>query len=138
MDEFGYELTGDELRRVIALSPEERLEHFVGMADETAQIWTISVGEELLVLADEDEKPFIVVFPHPEYGQDWFSSTELEDVDLVAVATPAFVDEILPGLQQNEIDVLVFPTSEGEGTLLAPSELREAMAGGGPSGPPAD
>src|SRR3954470_22160014 len=123
--EFGYPLSGDELRRVIATPAGDRLSYFVDKVTETGQVWTIGADEELIVLADDEDRPFVVAFPHPEFGQDWFTTTDLDDVDLVSVTTEDWAREILPGLHQSEIKVLVFPTSEGEGALVPSDELAQ-------------
>lgn len=125
--DFGYELSGDELRRVLATTAEERLGYFIDKCNETGQVWTIGAGEELIVIADQSDVPFVVAFPHPEFGQDWFTTTELDEVDLVAVGTEDWAKEILPGLHQAQIQVLVFPTSEAEGTLTDADELAGQM-----------
>jgi len=127
-ESFGFELSGEELRRVIASSDEERLIYFVEKCIETGQVWTIGADEELVVLANDNEETFVVAFPHPEFGQDWFTTTDLEDVDLVALGTEDWTREILPGLQEAEISVLIFPTSEGEGTLKSPDELAKLLS----------
>ena len=124
---FGYELSGDELRRVIALPDDRRLSYFIEKCGETGQVWTIGANEELIVLANDDDEPFVVAFPHPEFGQDWFTTTDLDDVDLVSVGTEDWAREILPGLHQSEIQVLVFPTSEGEGTLVSAESLAKTQ-----------
>lgn len=125
--DFGYPLTGDELRAIITTSPEQRFEYFLDKVNETEQVWTIGAEDELIVLSGDDEEPFIVVFPHPEFGQDWFSTTELEDVDLVAVRTEDFAKEILPSLEDSNIEVLVFPTSEADGTIARAKQLSEIL-----------
>jgi hypothetical protein len=127
---FGYELPGDELRRVIGTSAEERLAYFVSKSKESGQVWTIGAGEELIVLADDEDQPFVVAFPHPEFGQEWFTTTDLDDVDLVAVGTEDWTREILPGLQEAEIAILVFPTSENEGMLSSPDDLAKLIQAG--------
>jgi hypothetical protein len=125
----GYELSGDELRDTIAKTPEQRYAYFVDKCVETGQVWTVGAGEELIVLATEDEEPFVVAFPHPQFAEDWFSATDLDDVDLVAVHTDDWAKEILPGLHDAEIDILVFPTSEGTGSLTDAQELAKTMLG---------
>ncbi|HWA83987.1 MAG TPA: DUF2750 domain-containing protein [Fimbriimonadaceae bacterium] len=128
-ESFGYDLSGDELRRVVALPAEERLTYFVEKCAETGQVWMIGSGDELLVLATDDEEAFIVAFAHPEFGQEWCESTELDDIELVAVSTDDWVREVLPGLKEAEIQVLVSPTSENEGALLEPDVMVEKFAG---------
>jgi len=120
---FGYELSGEEMREQIATPADKRLTYFIEKCGATGQVWTIGVDEELVVLADEADEPFVVVFPHPEFGQDWFSTTELDDVDLVAIGTGDWAAEILPGLEEAGVRVLVFPTSEGEGMLMGSADL---------------
>ena len=50
---FGYDLDGDELRRLIVLPADQRLTYFIEKCAETGQVWTIGVDEELVVLADD-------------------------------------------------------------------------------------
>lgn len=126
-EEFGYALTGEELRQLIEAPVEARAAYFMQKVSETGQVWTIGAEDELIVLSGDDEEPFVVCFPHPEFGQDWFSTTEIEDVDLVAVRTEDWVKEILPGLEESNIGILVFPTSEGDGALIPGSKLAEML-----------
>ena len=67
-EEFGYELPGDELRKIISSSPEDRARYFVDKAKETGQVWTVGAEEDLVVLAGDDEEPFVLAFPHPEFA----------------------------------------------------------------------
>ncbi|MFI5385695.1 MAG: DUF2750 domain-containing protein [Fimbriimonadales bacterium] len=129
-EDFGYELSGDELRRVIATSGHERLTYFIEKCRETGQVWTIGADEDLIVLGDDHDESFVVAFPHPEFGQDWFSTTDLDEVDLVSIGTEDWAREILPGLHEANVRVLVFPTSEGEGTLTGADELAKLQAVG--------
>ncbi len=122
-EDIGYELSGEELRRVIAKPADQRLTYFVENCAESGFVWSIGVDEELIVLADDDDQQFVVAFPHPDFGQDWFTTTDLEDVDLVSVQTEDWAREILPGLEDASVQVLVFPTSESEGLLLGSLEL---------------
>ncbi|HVT12248.1 MAG TPA: DUF2750 domain-containing protein [Fimbriimonadaceae bacterium] len=126
--QFGYELTGEELRRVIALPVEARLAYFVEKCAETGQVWSLGADEELIVLATDDDEPFVVTFPHPEFGQEWCEATELDEIELVAVTTDDWVREILPGLKEAQVMVLVSPTAESEGALLDPDALAEKFA----------
>jgi len=124
---LSYELAGEELRRIIAEPVESRLQYFLEMCSEAGQVWTIGADDELIVLANDDDDQFVVAFPHPDFGQDWYAATELEDVDLVSVTTQDWAKEILPGLKQSDISVLVFPTSEQEGILVDSAELAELL-----------
>lgn len=124
---FGYELSGEELRRLVQAPADERLRYFIDTAREQGQVWTIGTGDELLVLADDESEPFVVAFPHPEFGQDWIETTDLDEVDLVAVSTDDWADEILTGLAEAEVAILLFPTSEGEGILLGAEVLAKLL-----------
>jgi hypothetical protein len=126
--QYGYPLTGEELRDTIAKPPKERVQYFIDRCTETGQVWTVGADDDLVVLATDDDEPFVVAFPHPDFAQDWFTTTDLEDVDLVAIATNDWAHEILPGLQEANIAVLVFPTSEGSGALAEPVDLAELFA----------
>ncbi|HTQ10525.1 MAG TPA: DUF2750 domain-containing protein [Fimbriimonadaceae bacterium] len=125
---FGYELSGEEMRGLIVTPPDQRLTYFVDKCAETGQVWTIGAGEELIVLADDSDEPFVVVFPHPEFGQDWFSTTELDEVDLVAISTQDWASEVLPGLEEAGVRILVFPTSEGDGLMIGSGDLAKLQS----------
>ncbi len=124
---FGYELGGDELRQTIAASRDDRLKYFVDKCHQCGQVWTLGAEEDLVVLADESDEPFVLAFPHPEFAQDWIETTDLEEVELVALGTADWEKEVLPGLQEAEIKILVLPTSEGEGAMLEAGKLAEVM-----------
>ena len=114
---------------MITASPEDRVTYFLEKVTESGQVWTIGADEELIVLSgDEDDgEPFVDVLPHRELAQDGFETTKLEDVNLVAVGTEDFAREILPGLEQSGIEVLVFPTSEADGAIASSKQLAELL-----------
>lgn len=128
-DDTSYELSGDELRSTVALDDQQRFKYFVEKVVEADQVWTLGAGEELIVLAGEDDTPFVVAFPHPDFAQEWIEGTDIEEVELIALSAADWASEILPGLQQEGIRVNVFPTSEYEGLEIDAQELAGQIKG---------
>ena len=126
---MSYDLSEEDAVRVMALGEGERVSEFLHRAAETDEIWTIGTGDELVVLGDDEGHSFIVVWPHPEFGQRWYAETELDDVELVAVGTKDFANEILPGLAEANIDVVVFPALDGTGAGVDSLRLRDILHG---------
>lgn len=130
MDEVehpGYDLSADELREVLEQGMEQRLEYFVRKCAEGGTVWTVGSGEELIVLATEDDQPFVAAFPHPDFVEDWIESTDLDDVEIVGIEVEDWRVEVLPGLQDANIDVLVAPTASDTGALIQPLDLAALM-----------
>jgi hypothetical protein len=126
---MSYPLTEQEARQITSLSEGERVSEFLRRIPETGEIWTLGAGEELIVLGDDEEHSFVVVWPHPEYGQLWYAETDLDEVELVAINAEDFAEEILPGLDEAEIDVVIFPTHDGTGAGVESMKLREMILG---------
>ena len=122
-EELGYALDGDELRSTVGMEDDARLQYFLDKAKSEGQVWTLGAEDDLVVLAGEDETPFVVAFPHPDFAEEWIEGTDIDEVDLVAIGTSDWAAEILPGLQEAEIQVLVFPTSQSFGVQKEATEL---------------
>lgn len=119
------ELTPEDLAAAEKLTPTERLEAFLAGVAEANEVWTLAAGEDMVVVGDEGEDSFVVVWPHPDLAESWFPESGLDEVDLVCLPKDAWVDEILPGLQEAGILVLVFPVAEGEAAFLEAADLAD-------------
>lgn len=127
-DDISYELSGEELRATSALDDDARFNYFIEKVKKEDQVWTLGAGEEIIVLAGEDDTPFIVAFPHPDFAQEWIEGTDIEEIELVALGASDWAKEILPGLHKEGIKVSVFPTSEFDGVEIASDELALKIA----------
>jgi hypothetical protein len=124
---MSYQLTEQDAERIMGLPEGERVSEFLSRIGETDEVWAIGTGDELVVLGDDAGHSFVVVWPHPEFGQRWYAETDLDEVELVAIGARDFADEILPGLAEAHIDVVVFPTVDGSGAGVESMKLRDLM-----------
>ncbi len=127
LEDISYALTGEELRSTLTLGDQDRFTYFIDKSKAEDQVWTLGVEEELIVLAGPEDTPFIVVFPHPEFAQEWIEGTDIEEVELVALSAADMADHVLPSLQEEGIRVSVFPTSEKDGREVDASELAKSL-----------
>ncbi len=121
------ELSEKEALATLRLPQEARLDYFMIKAREWNQVWTLAQGEELMVLDDESDHAFVLAWPHPEYAQQWFAGSDLEEADLVAMNIEDWTKSALPELAGTGVGVEVFPTPDEEGTYVEAAALAVMM-----------
>ena len=124
---MSYELSVKELKSTLALDSMARQQHFIDMARNSGQIWTLAEGEALLVLGNEEYDQFVVVWPHSDYAMLWFENSGVDEADLVSMSTEDWVEGTLGELGEAQIGICVFPTNDDDGLVISGYELLECL-----------
>ena len=79
--------------------------------------WAVTTG---------DAGPALAVWPHPRYAQAC-AVGEWDDREPALVHVDAFLDDFVPHLLEDGVQVSVFPRAESGGTVVAPRKLRSDL-----------
>ena len=109
------------------MSCEERYDYFLSAVGEEREIW-ILVNDEacfLTLVAEGDGFEYLPVWPSEALAVDYGEGS----AELIpkSVALPAFLNKWIAGLQQDGLDIGVFPAADKSVWLTAPEELERDL-----------
>ncbi|MDF2179073.1 DUF2750 domain-containing protein [Aliiglaciecola sp. CAU 1673] len=119
------ELTLDMKQSVLSQTPEQRVGYFNKLIQEKKTVWTLVDDHGAMMMTAEDED-CIPVWPASEFVQDWIEG-EWAHCRPHAISLKDWQDKWLPGLEDDEIQVVVFPVPGEDGLVLEPWELAERL-----------
>lgn len=120
------ELSTEDFVAISKLSPEERFEYALEKIIEQKQLWGL-YGENGWLLLKAEDDACLPVWPHESFAQAW-EKDEFPDCKPQAIALQDWLQQWLPGMNNNGTLVLMFPLSEDEeGIMLESTELMDCF-----------
>ncbi len=120
-----YQLSADELKRILALDAEQRYEYFIQAVADLQQVWILTDDEGFVLVSAEEER-CIPVWPHAELAQMWIEG-EWEKCQAQAVDLDTWLNKWTEGLNGDELGIAVLPDADGPGVVVSPDELAETL-----------
>jgi hypothetical protein len=116
------EISSKDFLELSKMLPELRFEYALAKMIETQSLWGL-YGENGWVMLKADEDACIPIWPHKEFAESWvkdeFPNCQPKQIDFVE-----WIDTWLPGMQNNNTLVLVFPLGDDEeGIMLEAEEM---------------
>lgn len=120
-----WEIGDEELRAVRAMSAPQRYGYFVQLAVDWEEAWGLRSADGW-VLSSSNGSDAFPVWPHPLFAEacaqgDW------EGAAPESIPLDELLEDLLPLLEEDRVQLAVFPTPEGEGVLTSPEELRRDL-----------
>ncbi|TBR38252.1 DUF2750 domain-containing protein [Marinomonas agarivorans] len=119
------DLSMDDRIQLLASADEERLAYFLQQVKTTNLVWSLK-NEEGFVMVETEDGDCVMLWPDEIFASQW-ATDEWSDCEATAVPFTEFVTIWLPSLQQDEIDLAIFPNIEDEGKMLNAAELIELL-----------
>jgi hypothetical protein len=122
-----WELSEQEFEAVPHQTAEKQYHYFVGHCVDRGEVWGLLEGESDWAAVEDDEgNRFLAVWPHPRYAEacrhrDWSAG------EPAPIEVHAFVDEVIPRLIAEEMDVAVFPLPDRRHLPVPPRQLRNDL-----------
>lgn len=124
-----WEIGEDELQAVRAMSARERYDYFIQVVVDWEEAWGLRspdgwvLSSSLLGGETQDAFP---IWPHPLFAEacahgDW------EGAAPESIPLDELLEDLLPLLEEDRVQLAVFPTPEGDGVLTSPEELRRGL-----------
>lgn len=120
---MSWEVTEDEVRRMLALPASERAVTFFQLVADWEEAWGLQDADGWVVGKDTDALP---LWPHSDFAQACAQGAW-------AGASPAVVplddllDDLLPLLEEDGLRVAVFPSPDRAGSLVSPEDFRKRL-----------
>lgn len=119
-DTVTKELNDATLAQAKTLSAEDRQMLVISYVPKAKEIWLVK-GQEGFVMLEDNEQVRLPVFPHRDLAQDWVTENDLNS-ECVALTLAEFSDTWLPGLTNNNVELVMFPTKSDEENLVMTAE----------------
>ncbi|TLU66303.1 DUF2750 domain-containing protein [Thalassotalea litorea] len=109
----------------LKLSAEQRFELFMNrlMSEQQAWILTDEHGCVMLTDGDEDLVPF---WPSEETARHW-ASEEWSKCQPKVLSFDELIDKWLPGMEEDELAMIIFPADDLQGRILHPWEFAQLI-----------
>lgn len=120
-----YSITSEEQEAAFSLSAEERYDYFVEKAAEHEALWSLSEGDEWLILKTDGEE-CLPVWPHPQMAQDWAGDCH-DGCKAKAIPLNVWLERWVAGLEGDGILLAVFPGNDPDGVVVSANELAESI-----------
>ncbi len=99
----------------------ERMNLFFKTATSELKIWLL-VDEHGSVLLSSEDEDCVPVWPTQNYAEQW-ATGEWEGFKAEPISVAKWKSRWTPGLEEDELAVIVFPDAEGQGIVLFPDEF---------------
>lgn len=110
------------IEQAMKLGAEERQELVISYIVKAKEIWLVQ-GAEGFVMFEDGENVQLPVFPHRDLAQKFVDMNEIEG-QCVNVTMGEFTETWLPGLGNNGVELVMFPTtSDVENLVMTAEEL---------------
>ena len=120
---MSYELNDEQYEAVLSESDEKRYEHFVKRCADWGEVWLLKRGESDWAITRGRTGDSLAVWPHPRYAEAC-AVGEWDDREPASVAVDAFLDDFIPSLVSDGLQVSVFPRPGRGGHDVSPRTLR--------------
>ncbi|EPJ48713.1 MAG: hypothetical protein OFPI_28130 [Osedax symbiont Rs2] len=100
---------------------EQRYQYFIESVVANQEIWILTDQQGCVMLNTEDED-CVPVWPSCEAAQSW-ATGEWQECQGEPIGLKTWQQRWSDGLDEDELQVVVFPNAEFEGTVLHPQEL---------------
>ncbi|WP_427979740.1 DUF2750 domain-containing protein [Agarivorans sp.] len=110
------------------LTTKQRYQHFIEQARSQQQVWTLSDEQGCLIIETGNEK-VLLLWSDAALAEHW-ASKDHASFKALAINIDELKDKWLPGMAEDGFDLAIAPSFAGEGTIVAPLDLREELISG--------
>ncbi|MBT1063946.1 DUF2750 domain-containing protein [Bowmanella sp. Y26] len=111
---------------ILAQTPEQRHKYLLKRLQETQEIWTL-VDDDGAMILTTDEEDCIPIWPDAEFAKDWING-DWSHCQPHKITLSDWQHKWLPGLEEDEIQIVSFPVPGEDGLVSAPWEMAEELA----------
>ncbi|MBO1518485.1 DUF2750 domain-containing protein [Oceanisphaera pacifica] len=123
---MSYSLTDTDQAAVEKMQDNERYNHFVNKVVEHQEMWILTDEHGCMMLTTEEDEDCIPMWPHADYAKTW-AVEDWAECQPEAISMKTWQSRWLPGMEEDELLVAVFPVTDAAGALVEPGELQDAF-----------
>jgi len=107
------------------MTPEARYDYFIEQAKEHKTLWTLQDNDGCVMLTTEDED-CIPMWPSEETAKLW-AVDDWKDCTTLPIPLDEWLERWVPGMQDDDLFVAVFPVQEDLGVVTEPYEIEQRL-----------
>jgi hypothetical protein len=120
---MSYKINDQEFAAVSRLSGRERYGHFIKRVADWEEVWGLRDEEGWAAVGDDEGRSCFPVWPHPRYAEA-LATGEWATYRAAAIPLGAWLEDWLPGMDEDGVHFAVFPTPALQGVVVSCAELR--------------
>ncbi len=124
---MSYTLTDADKAAAQTMRDDERFNHFISRVCEHDELWILTDEHGCMMLTSDDEEDCIPMWPHADYAREW-AVDDWSQCKPEAISLKVWQSRWVPGMEDDELMVAVFPTPDATGVVVEPREVQEAIA----------
>nr|WP_246601038.1 DUF2750 domain-containing protein [Alteromonas antoniana] len=114
------------VKQVFSLSADDRQTLFLDYVEKAQAVWLLKGNDGFVMMAGEEGER-LPVWPHFDLASAWNGETEA-NTEAVSISLSQFVQDWLPGLGKNQIELVLCPSRiEKEDPVLSAEELLASL-----------
>lgn len=114
-------MNADQKQAALAMNAEQRAAFFHKQIADTETVWTIVDDDGVMILVSDDED-CIPVWPDASFVDEWING-DWAHCKAHSISLKDWQQKWLPGLEEDEVEVLIFPLPDQEGVVVSPWEF---------------
>jgi len=114
-------LTPQRIKEIQKLNPEQRFKYLCKEVNKQKQIWLL-VDEHGCVMLNTEDEDCVPVWPNKEFAEDW-ATDEWSHCKAEAIDLKKWCERWTPGLEEDELSLVIFPDKALNGLILFPNEF---------------
>jgi hypothetical protein len=123
---MSYTLTDADKAAAQTMRDDERFNHFISRVCEHDELWILTDEHGCMMLTSDDDEDCIPVWPHADYAKEW-AVDDWSQCKPEAISLKVWQSRWVPGMEDDELMVAVFPTPDATGVVVEPREVQEAI-----------
>ncbi|BDM63594.1 DUF2750 domain-containing protein [Shewanella sp. NFH-SH190041] len=117
--------TQKSLSELSAMTPEARYDHLVAAVKAEEEIWTLQDTDGCVMLTTEEED-CIPMWPSEDAAAAW-AVDDWQDCEPLSIPLKDWLSRWVPGMEDDELFVAVFPVEGDLGVVIPPHELESRL-----------
>lgn len=118
----------DNTDNVLQLDCQSRFEYFLEQVGDARELWIlVSTDQQFLIIhSKDDNSELLPVWPSAAFATAYLKGLD-EDLSPKSIALPEFFAKWVKGLEQDAIDVSVFPNAVDDVWVMTAGELKQEL-----------
>ncbi|MFO6422543.1 DUF2750 domain-containing protein [Motilimonas sp. KMU-193] len=114
-------LDSSQIAVIEGYDAEQRYQYLIREAVKEQQLWILTDQHGCVMLNTEDED-CVPVWPNQEFAQAW-ATGDWQDCEAKAIKLADWQARWTPGLEDDQLAIVVFPKTDEDGLVITPDEL---------------
>lgn len=105
---------------------EQRYNYLLNQVKETGELWILADDVGAVMFNSDDQEDCIAVWSEEALPKLWCTE-DWEHCNPLSISKEKWLQDWLPGLEQDKVAILVMPDTDDEGIVIEPWEMAERL-----------